>query len=245
MAHDHYMPAQTARPPLRIPRSKTAAMLRLQQLSRDHQWWTRGVVSAARLPSLVSKFDTQFGVLDPSSTRTRKRGGGVPTAYMVVYRQPDTDRWLWWLLVAGHGRDIERLTARYNEVLHRLRREDTPLLWTEEYVLRTGPRGSMTWWLQRRRANDMEGELRYLASAHGRPKERIDDLCRAVTRARARPLFAGVRRQVMTALQKGKRRWQKTHGTEPWPADDSQLPWMGRSLKIYDEPPAVVVPDTK
>lgn len=238
------VPDQTARPPMRIPRSQTAAMMLLQALSRDHQYWTCGACQRGRLPVLVGKFDERFAVLDPSRTRTRKRGSGFPTSRMVVYPQRDTDRWLWWLLVAGRQSAVEQHAGSYNETLYPIHHRPTALAWADEYDLRRGPRGSMTWWLQRKAANDIEGELRYLASAHGRAGERTDDLERAVTRARNRPMFAGVRQQIGRALNKSVRAWTKTHkpGVD-YPADSSRLPWFAGSVQFYDDPPAVVVAD--
>lgn len=236
------VPPQAVRPPLRVPRSKTAAMMLIQQLSRDHHHWTRGVVSHEKLPRLVTKMDTKFCVLAPARTRTRMRSQGVPTGRMIVWRQPHTDRWLWWCLVAGRDAQVHRLTSEYRETLLPVHGA-TPLPWADEYELRRGPRGTMTWWLQRRAANDIEGELRYLASAHGRRGERVDDLQRAVQRARNRPLFAGVRLQVGAALAKSMRRWRKTHSNLDWPAESGRLPWLGRGVTLYDEPPAVIGPE--
>ena len=231
---------QSARPPLRLPRTKTACMSLIQQLARDHHYWTRGTVRADRVVALVTKFDTKFSILDPARTRTRARAEGRPSARLVLYRQPDTDRWLFWLLTAGRPADVRKLSESNREALYSIHDRATPLTWSDEYELRRGSRGSMTWWLQRKAANDVEAELRYLSSAHGNPRERVDDLCRAVIRARNRPMFAGVRRQVGHAIYKAQRRWANTHPNQGWPAADGPLAIM-RRVRIYDDPPAVIV----
>lgn len=239
------IPDQSARKPLRVPRSQTAALMLIQQLARDHTRWTRGICQRDRLPALVKKFDQRFQVLDPARTRTRKRAQQSPTGTMVAYPQPVTDRWLWWLLLAGRSALLDRLADQHGEVLYPVQDRRTPITWAADYELRRGPRGSMAWWLTRSACNDIEAELRYLASAHGRAHrahERSDDLQRAVTRARNRPMFSGVRQQVAHAIYKSQRAWTKTHRAgQEYPADASRLPWFRGSVRIYDDPPAVVV----
>lgn len=233
------VPTQSVRPPLRIPRNKTACMLLIQQLCvRGHYYWSRGVVSADRLPKLIAKFDDKFGVLDPHSRRTKKRKSGIPTAHLVLYRYPKSRQWLFWLLIAGKPHSVQELSLKTGEIL--FDREIQPVAWLDEYELRFGPRGTLTWWMQRTLANTVDAELRYLASAHGRPGERIDDLQRAVQRVRNRPMFSGIRRQVGQSLFKAKKRWCKTHGQKDWPAEQGPLAIMGRGFRIYDEPPAVM-----
>lgn len=238
------MPPQQLRPPLRIPCNKTGAMLLIQQLAvRGHEYWTRGIVHSEKLPQLVSTFDRKFHVLEPSKSRHSLRARAVPTGRLIVSQQVDTDWFLWWLMVGGKPDAVRAVAEAENEFLYPIHDRRAPLCWEAEYELRRGARGSMTWWLQRGAFNDLEGELRYLASAHGHSRERLDDLRRAVHRARNRPMFAGVRLQIGRALLKAKKRWDKTHAKEPWPAADGQLPIMGWGMRVYDNPPEVVSPE--
>lgn len=234
-------PPQSERPPLRVPRSKSAAMVLIQQLAaRGHGYWTRGEIRTDRLPHFVYKMDAKFRVCEPAKSRTRMRAKGVPTGHLILYQQLHTDRWLWWCLLAGKSGTVARVADAYGERFYSVHDRRTVLTWGAEYELGRGPRDTMTWWLCRKAANDVEGELRYLASAHGRPDERVDDLRRAVARARARPMFSGVRQQVGRALARSQHRWQKTHKHQPWPADTGKLPWMRAGIRLYDDPPEVV-----
>ena len=212
----------------------------LDHVSRGHRFWTRGTIPASKLERFAMKLHERFGVRVRHSTRARWRAQGRPTAHMVVFpTEHDPQTFYWWLLVAGSEHQVQALAERYREQLRDVEREH--LEWSDEYVLKCRQRASeagggraWTWFLARQRYAEVETELVRLAAAHGRSGERTDDLTRAATMLRARPMFGGVRLQAAQALRRAAAVWAKTHGGQ-LPPDylTAPLPFFGRRPRIY------------
>jgi len=215
----------------------------LNLVNRGHRYHIGGVIERNEsIAPFVTKMDRQFDLLIAPSTRTKRHRRKIPTAQLVLYRDQG-QRWLWWILFAGTERAVHQWVAPYREALQDAYRTDGRLLFASSYILRqrqkprdAGGGNAWTWFMIKRVQNAVEKELVYLASSHGRGAERTDDLVRAVSRLRQRPMFNGVRLQASHALRRAKRVWYKTHGRDVSypPIMDEPLPWFAGRMRIFD-----------
>lgn len=227
---------------LPTPRNRSACLWHLLNLvSRGHRYHTSGLIrDEKKVLAFVEKMHEHFGVLLSPSGKRKRHARGIPTAHLVMYKDWD-GVWLWWLLFAGDESHIYALARTHHESLHDATRSDGRLSFREEYILRTRQRtrehgggSAWTWFMSKPVANAVESELVSLAAAHGCSGARTDDLERAVTRLRQRPMFGGVRQQASVALLRTMRVWVKTHGVgHPCPGYLTEpLPWFDGRIKI-------------
>ena len=89
---------------LQVPRNQTALMQHLQLLvMRKYIWWCGGIIDSCKLEAFVKKMATRYPVTRTTRGRTYDRLRGLATVHLVVF-PVDEGRISWWLLSdAGRG----------------------------------------------------------------------------------------------------------------------------------------------
>lgn len=228
--------------PLRIPRSKAAAMrLLLETVQRGSRYWTGGVLPTAKAIRLAEKFAERYDILASAATRSRHKARGISNATLIFY--PENEAVLtplrWWLLVTPGSGPVwqeERLLDTGN------RRQR--LTWGEQYVLvhlqrekKHGGGRHWTWAVQEQRYEELEAAIRQYSSAHGAKhvRERTDDLQRLVAAIQRMPGFHGIREQQRSLYALGRATWDRTHAS-PWTGWPQEIPYVDKRLPVYHRP---------
>ncbi len=197
----------------------------LDRVSRGSVFYIFGkITNYEKLVPFANKMHKKFDVYLSPSGKAKRRGKGQPTAQIVFFQNHDNVIY-WWILFAGSKKKIIKLTEKYGEVLFDSQKQGQYLTFVDDYILRRKQRTreqgggfSWTWFISKKRQKAIETELCFFASSHGRKYERVDDLERAVTRLRQKPMFNGIRVQASSLLSKTKRVWLKTHKKDiPYP----------------------------
>jgi hypothetical protein len=228
--------------PIRIPRSKAAAMrLLLEMVQRGSRYWTGGVLPTPKALHLSEKFADRYGITASAATRSRNKARGISNATLIFY--PENEAALtplrWWLLVTpGTGRVWEE------EQLRDTGKRRERLTWGEQYVLvhlqhdrKQGGGRHWTWCVSDAHYEELESAMRQYASAHGNSDgmERTDDLERLVAAIRRMPGFHGIRRQQWALYALGKSCWNRTHKI-PWPGWPQEIPYVDKRQPVYHRP---------
>ena len=234
------IPAGTS--PLRIPRSKAAAMrLLLETVQRGSRYWTGGVLPTHKAIRLAEKFAERYAITASAATRSRNKARGISNATLIFY--PENEQALtplrWWLLVTpGTGRVWEE------ESLQDTGNRRQRLTWGEQYVLvhlqrekKQGGGRHWTWCIQDDHYEALEAAIRQYSSAHGSSagKERTDDLERLIAALRRMPGFHGIRKQQWALYTLGRNCWNRTHKT-PWTGWPQEIPYVDKRLPVYHRP---------
>lgn len=173
-----------------ISETKTAALVRV--LSAVTHGYTRlctGSVSPQRLSSLVSKFDSLYGIANTKAQRVVNKRAGRANTLFAAYSPPEQylakDEKLPWILLATEGDGLEAEQLRH--VL------DRPV-WLDYQLCRHNDMGEVRWtW---RRTHTEMTQLYAELSEH-LAQQRHGEIGRMLDRISHQPGFHGVRAQAM------------------------------------------------
>jgi len=269
---------------LSVPRSATGLMQHLQLLvgREGHRWWCAGVVSLEKLATFALKMAVRYPTTRTTRQRVHDRKLGLAVVHFVVF--PEGDRVRWWLLsddgrggladpaspdakVAGDAMAADRhITLGDYVLLFATKKEPRELVDSKTGKPRRILKDLSTWTWKLRA--EVVSEVRTGIKAccvgleygeEGSADRRAWGIRGLLAAQRSRPLFSGVRTQVLDfhrlardAWAPCQPRWALTHASLAKrygasagalrPIDEvmhKHLPKM-RRLKVYDKPPTLL-----
>lgn len=215
---------------LLVPTGKTVLMQHLQTLVlRGNPHWIGGVISPAKIPALAAKMAARYPITRDERGRTYDRSKGVATAHFVAFTIASGDI-AWWLLTSdGRGGLADKTSPDAHVAKHALKAgghiefEDYVLLYAHKKDARTVRdaktgrekkiiKDCSTWtWKMTNRAYGLvmaaiESDVKSLN--YGRDDEgNFDGLRGTLAYQRRRPLFSGVRSQVLQLHREAESQW--------------------------------------
>lgn len=213
---------------LPVPSGKTALMQHLQNLVlRGNAHWIGGLVPPKKLPGLALKMASRYPVLRSERGRAYDRSTGKATAHLVVF--PTNGQVAWWVLTsAGSGGLADpkcpdsKVAAHAMRTSGHVRFEDYVLLYAHKKDARTirddrtGREkqvikncSTWTWKLSERALKELTAAVdREIAALnYGRDDEQLEGLRGLLAFQRRRPLFSGVRAQVLALHRAAESKW--------------------------------------
>lgn len=215
---------------LRIPTGKTVLMQHLQTLVlRGNPYWIGGVIAPAKLPHLAAKMADRYPVLRDERGRTYDRSKGLASAHFVAFSITGGNV-AWWVLTSdGHGGLADKKTPDAHVAKHALRAnghiefDDYVLLYAHKKNARTlmdaktGKEKQVikdcsTWtWKMTAIAYGhvmaaIERDVKELNFGRD-DADHLEGLRGTLAYQRRRPLFSGVRSQVLQMHREADSKW--------------------------------------
>ncbi|MBN3002560.1 hypothetical protein JW897_02295 [Chromobacterium alkanivorans] len=223
----------TTRKTIKLPRSKTAAMLLMQQLAAaGHYYYLSGQLPATKLGRFLPKVE-QFGIYRDAPGRAYDRRKRRASVHLILVEHDNRE--VFWCLLSTAGKggladpDAPSLGAVKDS---RLRGQHLRFLGYEllEYEKRMPKVKTTTWTWRIEPTRYAEFEAAAVQTVRERDKPAIIAM---IERHSAMPLFSGVRGQVLKLNQLAAKLAGKFgHGVVELPT----LPYMVK-LPLYDSPP--------
>lgn len=254
---------------LRVPRNQTALMQHLQLLVlRKHVWWCGGTVDATKLSSFAQKMATRYPVTRTIRGRSYDRLRGFAGVHLVVF-PVDANRVLWWLLsdegrgglgdLASPDAHIAKNAATNNG---HISFSDYVLLYAHKKDARTiaDPKtgkekriikdmSTWTWKMTDTALNETKASLEAAVARleYGREGGGSTAPCGVLgilACQRSRPLFAGVRNQVIGLHRYADSLWGrvKTRWQSARPADKLGMNTTSGDLPLLQDVMALRLP---
>lgn len=223
----------TSRKTIKLPRSKTAAMLLMQQLTAaGHYYYLSGQMPVAKLGRFLPKLE-QFGIYRDAPGRAYDRRRRRASVHLVVVELDNAEVFWCLLSTAGRGGLADPAAPNLGAVKDgRLRGQHLRFLSYEllQYEKRLPKVKATTWTWRIEPTRYAEFEAAAVQTARERDCTAISAM---IERHSAMPLFSGVRGQVLKLNQLAAKLSSKFgHGDIELPT----LPYMVK-LSIYDSPP--------
>lgn len=223
---------------VRIPNSKRAAMrILLETVQRGSRYWLSGTVAPEKAMGFAEKMAQRNRSDATQAQRAYAKSKGLANTSLLMY--PEDNATLRWWLLATPGKGAVHHQERLLDTHH----PRTRLTWDDQYELvhaqRPRSQGGgrhWTWQLTSSRYAALEASMQQLASAHGWPSERQDDLAALVQAVMRMPGFQGVREQIKQLLRLGQLAWRRSHSAKvvyPWPEN---IPYLDKGFACYHEP---------
>lgn len=205
---------------LAIYRYKTACMQRIQNLVvKGYTRYTSGVVIHTKALNLVEKFQRQYDIHLNENQRLYRKKKGLANAKLIMYPKPNSQAFLWWLLVTdGNG------TVVTQENLKGAVDASTRLQWFDDYelvtMLREGrEKPNITWRMTKQCFNAWHTRIRHAV------RSRSDVNFKQTTWSLHRvPGFSELRIQVKQLRALVIKEWQRSR------ENDGTLPIMPKSV---------------
>ena len=209
---------------LKVPRNQTALMQHLQLLVfRKHVWWCGGTIDASKLTVFAQKMATRYPLTRTTRGRTYDRLRGLAVVHLVVCPL-DANQVAWWIL-SDEGRGGLQDPASADAHIAKNAATSTGHIFFSDYVLlyahkkdartvadaRTGKEkriikdmSTWTWKMTDTVLNETKvsleaavGRLEYGCEGEGGGGTAPCGVLGILACQRSRPLFAGVRNQVI------------------------------------------------
>ena len=214
---------------LRVPTGKTVLMQHLQTLVlRGNPYWVGGVVAPAKLPGLAAKMADRYPILRDERARTYDRSKGLATAHFVAY--PTRGDVAWWVLTSdGRGGLADKKGPDAHVAKHALTAsghivfEDYVLLYAHKKDARTiidaktGKEKQLikdcstwTWKMTTAAYSQALASIGQEVKALNFGRDdggALDGVRGALAFQRRRPLFSGVRSQVLQLHREAESQW--------------------------------------
>jgi hypothetical protein len=213
---------------LPVPSGKTALLQHLQTLVlRGNPWWIGGVVAPQKLPGLAAKMAARYPILRGERGRTYDRSKGIAGAHFIAFRTPRGVAW-WVLSSAGKGGLADRGGPDARVARHAMAAnghivfEDYVLLYAHKKDARTicdaatgrerqiiKDCSTWTWKMTATAYNEVQAsiEREVKALAYGQEEPVMNGLRGVLAFQRRRPLFSGVRTQVLQLHREADAQW--------------------------------------
>lgn len=228
---------------IKVPRNKTALMQYLQLLVvHRHYWWCGGTISNDRLAAFAAKMAVRYPITRTSRGRGYDRSRGRAAVHLITYPVSD-ETVAWWLLSDnGKGGLNDPATPDSHVAKHAMASDghinfaDYVLLYAHKKDARkvrdakTGKeklilkdRSTWTWKMSDTAFNEVKASIEKAASsfdygAEGTNGRRPSGVLGILACQRSRPLFSGVRTQVIALHRHAdsvwgrvKKQWQGQH----------------------------------
>lgn len=227
---------------LPVPSGRTALMQHLQNLVlRGNAYWVGGVVPPHKLPGLAEKMARRYPLLRTERGRAYDRSVRKATAHLVVF--PAGGGVAWWVLTSlGKGGLADPACPDAAVAKHAMRADghirfdDYVLLYAHKKDARTirDPRtgrektvvkncSTWTWKLTERALREVMAavDAEVAALNYGRDDAERSGLRGLLAAQRCRPLFSGVRAQVLSLHREAEDKW--AHVLPRWRKKYTQL----------------------
>ncbi|OOV05739.1 hypothetical protein [Rhodoferax fermentans] len=214
---------------LRVPSGKTVLMQHLQTLVlRGNPHWIGGVISPAKLPALAAKLAARYPVQRDERGRTYDRSKGLASAHFVAFPAAD-GAIAWWVLTSdGLGGLADNKSPDAHVAKHALRAnghiefDDYVLLYAHKKDARTvrdaktgrekkiiKDCSTWTWKMTNRAYGQVMAAIENDVNAlnFGRDDAKLEGLRGTLAYQRRRPLFSGVRSQVLQLHREADSQW--------------------------------------
>lgn len=229
---------------LRIPRSQTALMQLLQlHTVNGYRWWCGGEIVPAKVPAFATKFSGRYPVLRSERGRAYDRKKGLAACHLILFPLPG-GKLAWWLMTTdGRGglgdpatpdahiaRNVMVADGHItlgDYVLHyATKRERRKLVdaRTGKPVAFDKDVSTWTWKIAEEPYNEVKASLERAANElqYGSEQEgNLAGVCGILACQRSRPLFAGVRNQVVELHRYAGEVWNRVR--PKWRAQHGQL----------------------
>ena len=227
---------------LRIPRSQTALMQLLQlHTINGYRWWCAGEIAPTKAAAFAAKFGARYPVLRNERGRAYDRKKGLAACQLIFSPLP-SGKFAWWLLstegrggladpkapdahVARHAMAAAGHITFGDYVLHyatKLERRKLVDAKTGKTVTFNKDISTWTWKIADSAYNEIKASLERAANGlqYGSEQEgNLSGVCGILACQRSRPLFAGVRNQVVelhryaaTVWDRVRPKWRAQHG---------------------------------
>ena len=240
------MKAADAALQIKIPRNKTVLMQLLQLLVfRRHYWWCGGIIYAAKLGGFVAKMAVRYPLTRTARGRAYDRSRGLAAMHFVAY--PLVNGLVaWWLLSDDGKGGLNDPATPDAHVAKKAMASDGHITFTDyvlHYAHKKSPRhlpdkktgkdkivlknvSTWTWKLSDTALNETKASIERAAAnfeygtegAHG---GRPSGVLGILVFQRSRPLFSGVRNQVIDLHRHAdshwgrvKKKWQGQHSAQ-------------------------------
>jgi len=216
---------------LRVPTSKTVLMQHLQTLVlRGNSYWIGGVITPAKLPALANKMASRYPVTRDERGRTYDRSKGLAGAHFVAFPTVDGNI-AWWVLTSdGKGGLADKKASPDAHVAQHAMRANGHIEF-EDYVLlyahkkdarsvidaKTGREkqvikdcSTWTWKMSSKAYGQVLAAIERDVAALNFGRDdvgRLEGLRGTLAYQRRRPLFSGVRTQVLQLHREADSQW--------------------------------------
>jgi len=213
---------------LPVPSGKTALMQHLQTLVlRGNVWWIGGITAPHKVAGLASKMAARYPILRGERGRTYDRSKGLAGAHFIAY--PSVGGIAWWVLTSGGAGGLkcdgalDEKLARHAMTAHgHIEFEDYVLLYAHKKDARTirdaatgrekrliKDCSTWTWKMTGRAYSEVlasiDGEVKLLN--YGQEEPVMNGVRGVLAFQRRRPLFSGVRAQVLELHREADSQW--------------------------------------
>lgn len=228
---------------IKVPRNKTVLMQHLQLLVfRRHYWWCAGIIDAAKLGGLVAKMAIRYPVTRTARGRAYDRTKGLAATHFIAYPLAN-GLVAWWLLSDDGKGGLNDPTTPDAHVAKNAMAADGHITFTDyvlHYAHKKAPRhlpdkktgkdklvfkdvSTWTWKLSDAAFNETKASIERAAvnfeyGAEGAHGGRPWGVLGILVCQRSRPLFSGVRSQVIDLHRHAdshwgrvKKKWQGQH----------------------------------
>lgn len=189
----------------KTPTSKAGAMSQLQRLtSQGYRYWTRGEMHYSKAEAFFVKMNNLFSLVATQSQRATLKKNGKASVKLVMYPDDyDKSKITFWLLATA-GKGLIHEHEKLSDALV------TPLTWRDQYQLtkiqrerKMGGKISWTWQMQSIYYKDQLNMTKSAADS-GEPalKDYFGRICHM-------PMFSGIRDQVKSLDEYGRKTWHK------------------------------------
>lgn len=228
---------------IKVPRNKTVLMQHLQLLVfRHHNWWCGGTIDVSKLRGLVAKMAGRYPLTRTARGRTYDRTKGLAAVHFIAYPLQN-GLVAWWLLSDGGKGGLNDPATPDAHVAKNAMAADGHIAFTD-YVLHYAHKKSLrslpdkktgknkivlkdvstwTWKLSDAALNETKASIEQAAAnfeygAEGALGGRPKGILGILACQRSRPLFSGVRNQVIDLHRHAdshwgrvKKKWQGQH----------------------------------
>lgn len=226
------MKAADAALQIKIPRNKTVLMQLLQLLVfRRHHWWCSGIIDAAKLGGFVAKMAVRYPLTRTARGRAYDRTRGLAAMHLVAY--PLANGLVAWWLLSDEGKGgLNDPAAPDVHVAKNAMAADGHITFSDyvlHYAHKKSPRklpdkktgkeklvfkdvSTWTWKLSDTALNETKASIERAAASfeygtEGRHGVRPSGVLGILVFQRSRPLFSGVRNQVIDLHRHADSHW--------------------------------------
>lgn len=231
---------------IKVPRNKTALMQHLQLLVMNrHCWWCGGAISREKLRGFVTKMATQYPITRSTRGRVYDRTRGRASVHLIVFPVGE-NRALWWLLSSAGKGGLNDASAPDSHVAKHALTAAGHIIFADYILLyahkkdarkvkdaKTGKEklvfkdmSTWTWKLTDAAFNEVKASIERAVGnldfghegGEGRSPSGVLGI---LAFQRARPLFSGVRTQVIALHRHAEERWGRVQ--KKWQGTHSEL----------------------
>lgn len=218
---------------LKIPLNKAACMQHLLMLqTRGYGYWNRGEVRFDKALPLYEKLRSLYPIDATHDAKAWARKTGKYACHLVMYpHDKDREKLMFWLLATAGKPPAGMADIHQREKLSSIADKDCGLTWRDQYIVagrKDGDRERRTWQMQAQYMNHMRAEMEQ-ACIEGAPA--VKELWVRMLR---RPMFGGIRDQVIELDDYCRRRWKNRRRSVQYPIEELKLPIMPR-INIFGE----------